>query len=95
MTRRELIIRFGLPLALPRVSADEEGLTYGPAEIAGSPHEQEEGYFGVGKDLYAMVRDGSMLKDWLLRNRGEKVILNISRFKEPELGRGQNEESRR
>jgi hypothetical protein len=63
---------------------DETSLT---VQVSSADHEQEEGYFSLGKDATVLAKPGSDLYRFLTRQRGHKVKVVFQESSGPELSR--------
>lgn len=72
-------------LTVGRASArDETSLT---AQVTSADHEQEEGYFSLGKDATVLAKPGTDLFKFLTRQRGHKVKIVLQESTGPELSK--------
>jgi hypothetical protein len=81
LTLALLFIGFTLGRASDR---DETTLT---AQVTSADHEQEEGYFSLGKDATLLAKPGTDLFRFLTRQRGHKVKIVIQESTGPELSK--------
>ncbi|MFL6280308.1 MAG: hypothetical protein ACJ731_09365 [Vicinamibacterales bacterium] len=76
-----LLLGFSIGRAFDR---DETSLT---AQVSSADHEQEEGYFSLGKSTTVVAKPGSDLYRFLTRQRGHKITIVFQESGAPELSR--------
>jgi hypothetical protein len=74
-----VLVGFSVGRAFDR---DETVLT---VQVSSADHEVEEGYFALGDNATVMVKPGSDLYRFLVRQRGHKVKILLSEAAGPEL----------
>jgi hypothetical protein len=88
--RRGVLALLGLAMLLAAYSVgrasqrDELMLTL---QVSSAEHESVEGYFSLGDSTTIMVRPGSPLHRFLIRQRGRKVTLTLTEGAARELSR--------
>jgi hypothetical protein len=56
-------------------------------KVSAADHEMDEGYFSLGDDATVMVKPGSDLYRFLVRQRGRKIKVTLTESAGPELSR--------